>query len=97
MRAVNKTHPPHRKDLALQYESSAKFIDNFGTVASAEGSSFDQVKFPPRMMRMPSTPFSPCESGPRTAARISGDLSSSAVAARRCLNLTFIWPLLCCK
>lgn len=34
VRAVNKTHPAHRQDLAFQYESSAKFIENFGTVFS---------------------------------------------------------------
>jgi hypothetical protein len=34
VRAVNKTHPAHREDLAFQYESSAKFIGNFGTVFS---------------------------------------------------------------
>jgi hypothetical protein len=34
VQAVNRTHPAHREDLALQYESSAEFIGNFGTVFS---------------------------------------------------------------
>ncbi len=34
VRAVNNTHPTHRKDLTFQYESSAKFLSNFGTVFS---------------------------------------------------------------
>lgn len=32
--AVNATHPAHREDLALQYESAAAFLKNFGTVFS---------------------------------------------------------------
>lgn len=34
VRAVNNTHPRHREDLALQYESGAKFLNNFDTVFS---------------------------------------------------------------
>lgn len=34
VQSVKKTHPAHRKDLAFQYESSAKFLGHFGTVFS---------------------------------------------------------------
>ncbi len=32
--AVNSTHPPHRQDLELKYESSAEFLQNFSKVFS---------------------------------------------------------------